>query len=324
MLSRTANQLFWMGRYGERAANTARMLDVNVQTSLLPQSSEAASTGWRALLGLSELNAQYDSRHATIDSPAVLEFMIQDPENRSSIYSCLQAARENARAVRGVITTEVWETYNSTWLMFRQRVADPAFKDDPAKLLEWVKYRLDLSSGVMASTMLRDEALHFTQLGATLERADNTARILDVKYHELAQMGLLAEGEASVIDDLREHDDFYYWAAVLRSVAAFETYLRVFRDVITPQRVAELMILRHDMPRSLVSCLEQVLATLRLVGNDRSDETERRAALLHAELRFGRIEDILERGLHAFLTDFLARINDLAARISQEFLENQR
>jgi uncharacterized alpha-E superfamily protein len=328
MLSRTADHLFWMARYVERAENTARMLDVNLQMSLLPQDAGLAEEGWRAMLGISELQALYDSRHDHVDGPSVLDFMVRDQTNPSSIYSCLRAARENARAVRGTLTTELWETHNTTWLEWHNMVGTGGLRlqRDPADLFEWVKFRSHVSRGVMIGTMLKDEAFHFARLGTFLERADNTARILDVKYHGLAEMGRLYEAPEAAGDDggTPENDvvqrHFYHWAAVLRSVSAFEIYRKVYRDAITPARVAELMILRPDMPRSLSACLNEVTHNLSRVTNDHSNETERRAGRLHAELQFGRIDDILHSGLHAYLTNFLERVNDLGVRISKDFL----
>ncbi|HSQ09591.1 MAG TPA: alpha-E domain-containing protein [Burkholderiaceae bacterium] len=326
MLSRTADHLYWMARYIERAENTARMLDVNLTTSLLPQSVQAAESGWRAMLNISELLPQFDARYPTLSPREVIDFMVRDPENSSSIYCCLQAARENARAVRGSLTTEVWETHNDTWLGLQPLLRERRLERDPQEFFEWVKFRSHLSRGVTIGTMLKDEAFYFIRLGTFLERADNTARLLDVKYHGVVQPGTLytnARGEdanSSGEDANEQHLDFYHWTAVLRSVSAFEIYRKVYRDVITPARIAALLILRGDMPRSLLSCVNEVSLNLEMVRNSRSEETERRAGLLRAELRYGRIEDILARGIHEFLTSFLERVNDLGGRISQDFL----
>ncbi len=324
MLSRTADHLFWMARYVERAENTARMLDVNWQMSLIPQSEEEVEKNWRAMLGISELQSAYDAQHKTITPKNVMDFMVRDPSNPSSIYSCLRAARENARAVRGTLTTEMWETSNGTWLELEQRLNMMGdINRDPSYFLEWVKFRSHLSRGVVIGTMLKDEAYHFTRLGTFLERADNTARLLDVKYHGLAEMGQLVEPdhiEDDVERDVATHAEFYHWAAVLRSISAFEIYRKVYRDVITPARVAELMILRGDMPRSLSSSISDFVMNLEQVKNAQSSETQRRAGMLLAELRFGRIDDILHTGLHAYLTNFLERVNDLGSRLSRDFL----
>ncbi len=311
MLSRTADHLFWMARYTERAENTARMLDVRIQTALMPQSTVAAEQGWRALLGISELEEDFDAKYSTLTQKDVIDFMVRDPDNPSSIGSCLSAARENARAVRGTLTTEVWETQNTTWLDLQQHFKTDLVEQSPGKFFEWVKYRSHLSRGVTLGTMLQDEAVNFIRLGTFLERADNTARILDVKFLA-AQNGDAAEQGTQA--------DFYYWGALLRSVSAFEVYRKVYRDVITPARVAELLMLKANMPRSLVACMAAVVANLKDVRNDLSQDTERFAGKLHAELQFSRIDDILEQGLHAYLTKFLACIEELGVRISEDFL----
>jgi uncharacterized alpha-E superfamily protein len=343
MLSRTADHLFWMARYIERAENTARMLDVTMSTSLLPQPAEDVERAWRAVLGISELQAAFDARYPITTPADVLDFLLRDPTNPSSIYCCLQAARENARAVRGSLTTEVWETHNDTWLELQQHLRSKLLVRDPQQFFEWVKFRSHLSRGVTIGTMLKDEAFYFVRLGTFLERADNTARLIDVKFHAPRQPQAASQpmtqsiGAAAMTQSLgsmtqstssngmaqsqeAHHLDFYYWAAILRSVSAFEIYRKVYRDVITPARVAELLILRDDMPRSLIGCLNEVCGNLEKVRNSRSGETERRAGLIRAELQYSRVVDIQSQGLHAFLTRFLERINDLGGRISQDFL----
>ncbi|MET0268326.1 MAG: alpha-E domain-containing protein [Duganella sp.] len=311
MLSRTADHLFWMARYTERAENTARMLDVNVQTCMLPQSDAENAKGWRAMLGISELQAAFDEKYQTLEAREVIDFMVRDPANPSSIAACLTEVRENARAVRGTLTTEVWEIQNQTWLDMQKLLKGNMLEDDPSKFFEWVKYRSHLARGVTVGTMLRDEAVHFIRLGTFLERADNTARILDVKFHG---------GTATATGETMSQRDFYYWGALLRSVSGFEIYRKVYRDVITPARIAELLMLRADMPRSLLACMDEVVQNLHAVRNDVSADTERLAGKLHAELQFGKIEDILEAGLHDTLTRFLANIYQLGNRVSRDFL----
>jgi uncharacterized alpha-E superfamily protein len=314
MLSRTADHLFWMNRYTERAENTARLLDVNYQTSLLPQSAASAQAGWQGLLSISELLPVYKQKHGAVVAREVMDFMVKDESNPSSILSCLSAARENARAVRGTLTTEVWETQNQTWLEVKRMIKQGDFEADPSQFFEWVKFRSHLSRGVTVGTMLMDEALHFMRLGTFLERADNTARLVDVKFHAVESDFY---GTANGKD---QEYDFYHWSAILRSVSGFEVYRKVYRDVIRPERVAELLILRPDMPRSLHASLNEVVANLSLVANDQSTETRRRAGKLRAELQYGRIDEILATGLHAYLTQFLDRVNDLGAHISRDFL----
>lgn len=311
MLSRTADHLFWMARYTERAENTARMLDVNIQTAMLPQSTGDAEQGWRAILGISELQEAFDRKHSSLQAREVIDFMVRDPDNPSSISACLTAARENARAVRGTLTTEVWETLNQTWLDLQKRLKEGLPESDPSRFFEWVKYRSHLSRGVTLGTMLRDEAVYFIRLGTFLERADNTARILDVKFH------IAKESPRGATLSQR---DFYYWAALLRSVSGFEIYRKVYRDVITPERIAELLMLRADMPRSLLACMDEVLANLRAVRNDVSADTERCAGRLHAQLQFGNIDDIFAAGLHETLDRFLQDVYALGNKVSRDFL----
>jgi uncharacterized alpha-E superfamily protein len=315
MLSRTADHLFWMARYMERAENTARMLDVNVLTSLLPQSADRAEQGWRGMLSISELTRDYARRYGAIDPARVMHYMVRDEDNESSIAACLRAARENARAVRGALTTEVWETSNQTWLEFKRVLADSRFERDPSSVFEWVKFRSHLSRGVTVGTMLQDEALHFLRIGTFLERADNTARLLDVKFHALD-----ADFFGARAEDTARETDFYHWSALLRSVSGFEIYRRVYRNVIVPEKVAELLILRPDMPRSLAACLNELVSNLEQVANDQCEDTRRRAGRLRSDLQFGRIDEILTTGLHAYLTQFLDRINDIGAGISHDFL----
>jgi uncharacterized alpha-E superfamily protein len=328
MLSRTADHLFWMARYTERAENTARMLDVHVQTGLLPQSAEHAEQGWRAILGISELQDAFDRKYNALTQRDVIDFMVRDPDNPSSIASCLKQARENARAVRGALTTEAWEIQNATWLKMQTYLKTQALEQNPTEFFEWVKHRSHLSRGVTIGTMLKDEAFHFIRLGTFLERSDNTARIIDVKFHEAtqnqqkqSQRQSQSQGpDSAAAGNVESPIDFYYWAAILRSVSGFEIYRKVYRDVITPARVAELLILRADMPRSLLGCMAHVVANLKKVGNDGSADTERFAGRLHADLCFNQIQDILDDGLHDFLTVFLERIFELGNRISRDFL----
>jgi uncharacterized alpha-E superfamily protein len=315
MLSRTADHLFWMSRYTERAENTARMLDVNYQTSMLPQSAATAQVGWEGLLSISELKPAYTAKYgSTIKARDVMDFMVRDEKNSSSIVSCLKNARENARAVRGTLTTEVWESENETYLEVIKLLREGAFERDPGRFFEWVKFRSHLSRGVTAGTMLQDEAFHFLRLGTFLERADNTARLVDVKFHAV-------QNDFTTSDVEKDQEfDFYHWSSILRSVSGFEIYRKVYRDVIKPERVAELLILRPDMPRSLLGCLNEVMSNLAMVTSDTSSETSRRAGKLRSDLQYARIDEILANGLHAFLTQFLDRVNELGSHLSREFL----
>lgn len=318
MLSRTADHLFWMARYVERAENTARMLNVNVETALLPQPATFVEQIWRATLSISELQDLFEAKGRPVNQKEVLDFMVRDPNNPSSIASCLHHARENAKAVRGVLTSEVWETHNATWLRLQEYLQDGLYPHDPGQFFEWVKYRSHLSRGVTLGTMLKDEALHFIRLGTFLERADNTARLIDVKFHGMPRNSESNPGDPNTLESTPV--DFYYWTSLLRSVSGFEIYRKVYRDVIAPNRVAELLMLHPQMPRSLIACLEEVVDNLSQLSNNSSQETERLAGKLHAELKFARIEEILEAGLHDYLTGFLEKIYEIGNGITRSFL----
>jgi uncharacterized alpha-E superfamily protein len=309
MLSRTADHLYWMSRYVERAESLARLVDAHYRMSLLPHSPETLAESLLSTMKALHMEAAFKEKHAGIEPRAVFEFISLDRDYGGSIYSCLRSARENARAVRGSLTSELWETLNSTWLDARAQVARRASQIDIGQFVEWVKERSHLTRGVTIGTMMRDEAFHFTRIGTFLERGDSTARILT------AHQGDLVPGaDAGVVPDP------YQWSVLLRALSAFEVYRRVYRDVITPSRVAQLLILRDDMPRSLLRCCKEVYTNLKSVANEQSAETVRRAGEMHATLHFARMEEITARGLPQFLKQFLAKLQDLGSRIASDFL----
>ncbi len=308
MLSRTADHLYWMSRYIERAESLARLVDAHYQMSLLPHSGETLAQSLSATMRALHMQEAFSKRHERIEPGAVFEFVSLDRDYSGSIFSCLRSARENARAVRGSLTSELWETLNSTWLELRSLAARRT-APDMGSFVEWVKERSHLTRGVIVGTMMRDEAFHFTRIGTFLERADSTARIL--KAH---QDDLVPGAAAGVVPDPFE------WSVLLRALSAFEVYRRVYRDVITPFKVAQLLILRDDMPRSLLRCCKEVYQNLKSVTNEQSAETERRAGEMHAMLHFTRMEAIAAGGLPHFLEEFLARVRDLGDRIASDFL----
>ncbi|MGH8677033.1 MAG: alpha-E domain-containing protein [Burkholderiales bacterium] len=309
MLSRTASNLYWMARYVERAENTARILDVSYRMSLMPRGTVTLDQEWVAPLNITGMLYPFSGRYATVNAKDVTYFMALDPNNPGSIISCARAARENARAVRGKITSEMWEVLNSTWLELQQVNEDRLVANGALSFFDWVKDRSHMFRGVTVGTALRDEAFYFNRLGTFFERADNTTRILDVKYHILLPS----------LQDVGGAVDYYQWAAVLRSVSAFESYRRVYRDVITPLKVAELLILRQDMPRSLHACMDEAYEILQQLPTGASREALRRAGELHAQLHFGRIDAIFQSGLHEYLTDLLHRLNELGNEVNRCF-----
>ena len=309
MLSRTADHLYWMSRYIERAESLARLVDAHYRMSLLPHTADTLEESLRATLQALFMAAPYNERHSAVEPRTVFEFVTIDPDFPGSIFSCLRAARENARAVRGSLTSELWETLNSTWLEARAQITRRGAQMDIGQFVEWVKERSHLTRGITIGTMMRDEAFHFTRIGTFLERADSTARILTAYQHDLMPGA-----------DASEVPDPYAWSVLLRALSAFEVYRRCFREVITPLRVAQLLILRDDMPRSLLRCCKEVYSNLKAVANEQSAETERRAGEIHALLHFSRMEDLQRNGIPQFLEDFLRRLRDVGDRIGSDFL----
>jgi len=314
MLSRVANELYWIGRNFERAENTARLLDVTYRNSLLPyhvgEPGLAWAAPWAVPLITTGLATAYYAKYPTLAAEHVVRFLLFDATNPSSIFCCLRGARESARAVRGAITSEMYEEANAAWLEMRTYDYEHVQRIGVQSFCDWVKTRSHLFRGVTFGTMLRGEAYHFLRLGTHLERADNTARILDTKYHMLLPSA----------HDVGGAVDYYQWQSLLTSVSGFEAYRRIYSDVITPRRVAELLILRRDNPRSLHMCMQLIFETLKLMCDERNWELERMAGELHARLEFGRTEDIMRFGLHEYLMDFLERISALADEITRRFL----
>jgi uncharacterized alpha-E superfamily protein len=286
------------------------MLDVNCRMTLLRQEEDVVRRRWTSTLATVGQLEPFTAAHGSVSQAAAIDWISFERSNPGSIEQCLNLARENAHAVRGTLTSETWETLNATWLEIRGFRRDTVSEQALANFFEWVKFRSHLARGVIQGTMLHDDALEFTWLGTYLERADNTARILDARFE------MLAEDAANSNDA----GDYYEWSALLRSVSAFEIYRKVYRDLITPRRVAELLILRESMPRALRHCMSRVHQVLIKVANERSAETLRRAGEIDASLQYGRIDDMLTGGLRNYLNVFLQRNGDLGSRIANDFL----
>ncbi|MBI1777457.1 MAG: alpha-E domain-containing protein [Proteobacteria bacterium] len=312
MLSRAADNLYWMARYMERAENMARILDVSYRMSLLPAGEAPERTQWEPALIIAGCDEPFAAKGSEINARNVIEFLALDPNNPSSIRAALSNARDNARAFRTQITAEMWEALNQTWIEMRTidfgRMEEQGFR----AFFDWVKDRSHLFRGVTYGTMQRSTPLSFVGLGTFIERADSTARLLDVKYHMLLPTP----------QDVGGAVDYYQWSALLRSVSAFQVYRRIYRDVITPARVAELLILRDDMPRSLLACFQEVTDILTQLREEfgRNYQSTRLAQEMLARLRYGTIEEVFEQGLHEFLTEFVDRIVWLGESITQDFL----
>ena len=253
---------------------------------------------------------EYAERHDTLEPHRVIDFLAFDRGNPSSILNCLRMARENARAVRGTISSEMWETFNSTWLEARTNAPSRFGASNVAEFVEWVKYRAHLARGVVLGSMLRDEGYHFMQIGTFLERADGVVRLL------LTRLAC----EPSGTDGRPVAHDYYAWSVLLRALSAFEIFRRVSRDSVTPTNVLAFTIFRPDVPRSVYRSTSLVYENLQAVRNTRSTETERRAGLLHASLRFGTLDSVPPGGVEQHLNGILATTADLSERIGRDFL----
>lgn len=310
MLSRTADSLYWLARYLERAENTARLLEVTHTLSLMPISADPSGELATAL-EISGAEALFGELHGKPDADSVLHFFVFEPRNPGSILSCLKAARDNAHAVRGSLTAEVWESVNATWLEM-SRLTPAALADMGAGVFfDRIKERSHLFRGAAYGTMMRDDAFRFLRIGTFLERADNTLRLLDFKYARSAHSNALSAA------------DYYQWTALLRALGAFEAYQAFFHDRVRPEHVAELLILNKVVPRSLAACLNEIATILPDIEGDSGRGAKRMAAELSASLSWGEIGPILEEGVHAWLTATLDRIHELGNAIHAAYLEAQ-
>lgn len=311
MLSRTADSLYWMGRYVERAGNLARGMQVALRMAGLASSLGGGVDEWRTLLVAAGAEPGFLAKHKDVTPEAVIRWLALDADNPSSIANCIEAARGNGRAVRTALTVDMWEALNDTWREMRAHAATAAEPDRLPQFLEWVRARTLLFNGAAADTMLRNDGWRFTHLGVMLERADNTARLLDAKHETISGEG--SEGAVA----------YAQWQALLRSVSALRSYQWIYHTRLQPKLVADLLILRPELPRSLLSChsrVEQVLDRIAESNGGRRGEAHRLAGEIHARLRYGRIEEIMEGGLHAFLTQAINRNIDLGREITAFYL----
>lgn len=309
MLSRAAASLYWIGRHIERADFTARLIEAAIQFDLLPFTE--TQNDWTSAVQASGTSHLFSEDLSSSDKESVTFFLAFDHNNPSSILSCLEKARNDARAVRNALTRECFETLNEAWLGFRTRARD-ARAGDIEPFLDWVKETVRTFEGSLHRTMLRNEPFWFVRLGAAIERADNTARLLDVKYHVLLPQG---ERVGGALDQAQ-------WTALLRSVSAVTAYRWIYREGLQPWLIADLMLLREEMPRSLAACMAEINLLLSRMrkGNGRTGPADRQARALQARLSDTSIEAIFQTGLHEFLGRFTADNNRLGLAVAEQFL----
>ena len=311
MLSRVADSIYWMSRYVERAENVARFIDVNLQLMLDASSGEGQQ--WLPLVNTTGDHAQFLDRHREATEQNVIEFLTFDSENPNSILSCVRTARENARTIREIISSEMWLQLNKFYLMVTEASENPAeVLANPHHFFTEVKNANHLFNGITAATMTHGEPWHFFHMGRMLERADKTSRILDVKYFILLRS---SQDVGTAFDDIQ-------WAAVLRSASAFEMY-RKRHGRISPRRVVEFLLLDREFPRaihfSLLAArdsLHQISGTP--IGTFRHPP-EKRLGQLCSELSFAGIDEIIYAGLHEYLDELQTKMNQASAGILETF-----
>jgi uncharacterized alpha-E superfamily protein len=311
MLSRSASNLFWLARLVERMDYLARLLDVAQRMSVLTTSSSVEE--WRSAIIAAGCEDTFFALHETAQEATVVHYRTNERDNPSSIMSCLMQARNNARAVRSALSIDVWEAINGAYLDARQFTDATYASDNFPVFVDWVKRQALLFNGAYTNTMLRTDSFYFLRLGTFLERADNTARILDVKYHILLPSFEKVGGSI----------DYYQWAAILRSVSARRSYHVLYKGRVVPWQVAEMLILRPEMPRSLRACYEQVMQNLDILAGryeGRSGAPHRFTGETLAKLRYSSIEDIFETGLHEFLTETIERTLEIGTEIDAFYL----
>jgi uncharacterized alpha-E superfamily protein len=310
MLSRVADSVYWMSRYVERAENVARFIEVNFQLSL--DSPYAVDQQWMPLVNTSGDHEDFVRRYGAGTQSNVLRFLIADPQNPNSILSCLRAARENARTVREIISSEMWLHLNKFYLMMNGAAADAHSLETPQSLLNEIKLSSHLFTGITDSTMTHSEPWHFCRLGRKLERADKTSRILDVKYYILLRS---VEDIGTPIDDIQ-------WAAVLRSASAFEMY-RKRHGRISPKCVVEFLMLDRDFPRAIQFCLLAARDSLYAISGTSTGTfrhpPEKLLGQLCSDLSFAGVDEIIGRGLHEYLDELQTKMNQLGAGIHDTF-----
>ena len=312
LLGRNAASLFWMARYVERAENMARLVEVSYRISLMPKPFRGHANDWRSVLISAQCEATFDAKYDEASKENVIQHLVLDRENPSSIRSCMETARNNGRSVRTSLSRDVWESLNSTWNELSQLRASHLSSDKLPGLLDWIKQRSMLFRGATLGTALRLDSFHFSQAGAFVERADNTARILDVKYHILLPRG---SGPGSAIDQQQ-------WASLLRSVSAHRAYRWAYKDAnYQPWNVAQFLILNPAMPRSLTFCYNWIARSLNDLASDYGERTACNdiAEGTLRKLAGADMEAIFQSGLHEFLVDFIVDNNRLTSEIASAY-----
>jgi uncharacterized alpha-E superfamily protein len=310
MLGRTANDIFWMSRYLERAENTARLLEAGFRMALT-RGAEAASEEWRSVITTLGKNPSYSAKYDDFTGQKVCNFVLRDPDNGDNVLSMFEVARDNARQSRSSITQEVWEAVNEGFMQLREKLKRSVRENDLGEVLAAIRRNATLVRGATYGSMLRNETYNFARAGTFLERADNTARILDVKYY------LLLPSLAYIGTSL----DTSQWDTVLRSVSGERAYHWLNSGRMEPKSITDFLILDRRFPRSLAFCYGQLRENLISLASQHGGEGRSKGMIYEADQRLAEtpIGEILNRGLHQFLLQFIADNQALASAIAQDY-----
>lgn len=309
MLAKTAGGLFWMQRYLERSENIARLVDAGFRIALTR--SESADDEWGSVLATAGARDAYLARYDKVDGSNVINFLLRDKTNPSSVMSVIEGARNNARLVRTALTREVWEAINECWMTLKQALRTPISDNELPDVLSLIRQQSGQVRGAQSGTMMRNDIYFFAQLGAFIERADSTARILDVKYYVLLPS---LSHVGSSLDNVQ-------WETILRSVSAYRAFRWINPGETNPRNIAQFMMLDQAMPRSLAFCAGRVAGALDAIASEYkvSGQSLELASALRHDLGQANIDTIVETGLHQFIQDFIKRNNAISAQIEQEF-----
>jgi uncharacterized alpha-E superfamily protein len=310
MLGRSANGVFWMFRYLERIENTARLLEAGFRMALTRGGADARNE-WRSVILTAGHRPGYEARHSDYSGPLVFNYMLRERDNPGSVLAMIEQARTNARMVRAALTREVWEATNDTWLRLKELLARPVRETNLGLVLDSIRRESNQVRGAMMGTMLRNEIFNFSRIGKFIERADNTARILDVKYY------VLLPSVAYVGSSL----DNVQWDNVLRSVSAERAYRWLNAGRMDPRSIGEFLILDGRFPRSLSFCYAKLRSNLEMLASEYGCEMPSHALLREADaqLHHATIEAIFDHGLHEFIGSFIARNQQLAMQVQTDF-----
>ncbi len=312
LLGRTANGLYWMNRYIERAENMARLVDAGLRMALTR--TQSASEEWNSVLLSAGSDVTFTQKYQDYTAANVADFLLRDTSNPSSTMAAIETARNNARMVRTALTRETWESINEAWMSLKRMLAKPIDERDLPSVLDAIKRETALIRGSFYGTMLRNEIFDFSQLGTYVERADNTARILDVKYYVLLPS----------ISWVGSSLDNYQWESILRSVSAHRSYRWVYEADYKPTNIADYLILNVRMPRSLTFCYRFLAEHLKFLSDDYGEHHPCHATVerTQAMLRAGSIKNIFDAGLHEFLANFIQDNTKLGEEIAQDYRFN--